>query len=154
MIREILFKGKRTDNGEWEFGYAIKLPTLEWEIASLCQNPIDCDQMWERVVITHKVDPDTICQYTGLKDKFGNRIFEGDIVSTIDDGVENPNYVVIFDSEELDFKATNGKENYYTNYVYISCCEEIKIIGNIFDNPELLGELEDIKEQFIQEEIF
>lgn len=53
-------------------------------------------------------------------------------------GKINPNYVVVWDADELDFKATNGQEYYKTNYEYLGCCDEIIAIGNIFDNPELL----------------
>ena len=84
------------------------------------------------------VDKDTVGQYIGLRDREGKRIFEGDIVETVYDGKQNPNYVVVWDSNELDFKATNGKEHYKTNFEYLGCCDEIVVIGNIFDNPELL----------------
>ena len=47
-------------------------------------------------------------------------------------------YVIVWDKDELDFKGTNGKENYGRNYEYLGCCEEIIVIGNIFDNPDLL----------------
>lgn len=49
-------------------------------------------------------------------------------------------YQIVWDNSELDFKATNGEENYGTNYEYLLCCDEIEVIGNIFDNPELLQE--------------
>jgi len=51
----------------------------------------------------------------------------------------NPNYIVVWDEDELDFKATNGEEHYKTNFEYLGCCEEIIVIGNVFDNPELLN---------------
>lgn len=66
MNDRYLFKEKRLDNGEWEIGSLIALPTGEYEISNKCNNPPDCDPMWDKVVITHKVDPTTICQCTGL----------------------------------------------------------------------------------------
>lgn len=85
-----------------------------------------------------EVDPSTLCQYTGLTDKNGKKIWENDIVETVYDGKLNPNYVVIWDKDDLGFLATNGEEHYKTNCEYLGCCDEIIVIGNIFDNPELL----------------
>ena len=48
-------------------------------------------------------------------------------------------YVVVWDKSELDFKGTNGKENYKDNFEYLKCLDEITVIGDIFDNPELLN---------------
>lgn len=138
MNREILYRAKRTDTGEWIEGYysEIKLTStpyiLNGEIAiEPCKKGIvqfECYEVW----------PDTVCQYTGLTDKNGRKIFEGDIVETVCDGEQNPNYVVIWDKGELDFKVTNGEERYKGNYEYLGYCDEIIVIGNIFDNPELL----------------
>ena len=80
MEDRYLFKAKRIDNGEWEIGSLIALPTGEYEISNKCNNPPDCDPMWDKVVITHKVEPSTICQCTGLKDKNGNMIWENDVI--------------------------------------------------------------------------
>lgn len=84
-----------------------------------------------------EVIPETICQCTGLKDKNGKLIWENDIVRVIYDGIEHA-YVVKWDADEIDFKATNGKENYEGNFQYLGCCDEVEIIGNELDNPELL----------------
>ena len=114
MEDRYLFKAKRLDNGEW----------VEWDaIAGIPENV--------------SILADTICQCTGLKDKNGKLIWENDIVRTIYDGIEHI-YQVIWDKSELDFKATNGKEFYKSNFEYLPCCEEVEVIGNIFDNPELL----------------
>ena len=74
-----------------------------------------------------------LMQYTGLKDKNGVEIYEGDIVRIVYDNIEHI-YQIIFDEEELDFKATNGKKNYGGNFQYLGCCEEIEVIGNIYEN--------------------
>ena len=84
-----------------------------------------------------EVNPDTLCQYTGLTDKNDEKIWENDICEMVYDGVVNT-YIIVWDKDELDFKGTNGKENYGRNYEYLGCCEEIIVIGNIFDNSELL----------------
>lgn len=80
-----------------------------------------------------------LMQYTGLKDKNGTEIYEGDIVEVIFDGKLRI-FQVVFDLSELDFKATNGTEHYGNNFEYLTCCDEVRIIGNIFENPELLKE--------------
>nr|WP_257148753.1 YopX family protein [Bacillus cereus] len=79
-----------------------------------------------------------LMQYTGLLDKNGKEIYEGDVVDTIYDGKLFTG-VVVYDKSELDFKATNGKENYGSNFQYLPCCEEVEVIGNLYENPELLN---------------
>lgn len=79
-MREILFKAKRTDNGEWVEGYLCKHPSAvqigECSPWYIHVPPADPDNNY-RVC---NVDPSTVCQYTGLTDKNGAKIFEGDIV--------------------------------------------------------------------------
>nr|DAF34553.1 MAG TPA: YopX protein [Caudoviricetes sp.] len=125
-MREILFKAKRKDNGKWVKGDAI-------------HEPIGMSIRYEKngMSVRVPVDPDTLCQYTGLTDKNGQKIWEYDICEMVYDGTIYI-YVVVWDKTELDFKGTNGKENYGCNFEYLGCCEEIVVIGNIFDNPELL----------------
>lgn len=126
MNREILFKAKRKDNGKWVKGDAI-------------HEPIGMSIRYEKngMSVRVPVDPDTLCQYTGLTDKNSQKIWEYDICEMVYDGTIYI-YVVVWDKTELDFKGTNGKENYGCNFEYLGCCEEIVVIGNIFDNPELL----------------
>lgn len=137
-MREILFKAKRVDNGEWIEGYYA-----ECKGKSFIGINIFIDDMFEvfctPVIKWFEVDPETICQFTGLYDKNGKRIWENDVVWLVCDGKEHI-YQIVWDNSELDFKAANGEENYGTNYEYLLCCDEIEVIGNIFDNPELLQE--------------
>lgn len=132
MLERHLFKAKRMDNGEWVFGgLAYCEKNGAYFITKMGKDHISY------IGYSQEVDPDTICQCTGLKDKNGNLIWENDIVMTVYDGNEHI-YQVVWDESELDFKATNGKENYKSNFEYLPCCDEIEILGNCFDNPELL----------------
>ena len=115
-MREILFKAKRLDNGEWVEGYYQK----RFDLDGSEQHLIFWSKsytVWEYA----EIDPDTICQYTGLVDKNGQKIWENDICEMVYDGVVNT-YVIVWDKDELDFKGTNGKENYGRNYEYLGCC--------------------------------
>lgn len=157
MEDRYLFKAKRVDNGEWEIGSLIALPTGEYEISNKCNNPPDCGPMWNKVVITHKVDPSTICQCTGLKDKNGKLIWENDVVKKgfyIDyNSVYQEEYVPSVISEEYvgtikfeHFAWAVGIFNDHLKCILPICelsehSEDIKyfeIVGNIFDNPKLL----------------
>lgn len=126
METRYLFRGKRIDNGEWEIGSLIALPDGKFEIANKCENPPDGDPMWRKCVITHYVDPSTICQCTGLTDRHGKLIFEKDILS----GLE-----LVLWLENGWYKEPKN-DNPYELEEYD--CEEDTVIGNKFDNPELL----------------
>ena len=148
MEDRYLFKAKRTDNGEWVIGGLIALPTGEYEISNKCNNPPDCDSMWDKVVITHKVDPTTICQCTGLKDKNGKLIWENDIVKCVDVNAETEFFAVVefgnpngFYSWGYQLKHIWGDEPNLDILLWIDMEETgatCEIIGNVFNNKELL----------------
>lgn len=153
MNREILFKGKRVSNGEWVEGYIVKRPTGEWQIERRCDNPPDGDPMWKKVLITYEVKPDTICQYTGLTDKNGKKIWENDIVEFEDTGEEGYEYKEGFDFQNrakvefaearwslTDFISTNSSvvDEMYNHAEFMDFWQYCEVIGNIFDNKELL----------------
>lgn len=138
MEDRYLFRGKRIDNGEWETGSLVALPDGKFEIANKCIDPPDSDPMWRKCVITHNVDPSTICQCTGLKDKNGKLIFENDILSGHID--------VEFPEDETRKRVVWHENGWCTNEPGCDDYEELddfdsenfEVIGNIFDNPELL----------------
>lgn len=136
-MREILFRGKRRDNGEWTYGSLLK-PIFGAKPAILQDASVDdsCRLDFEY----HFVDPDTVGQYTGLTDKNGKKIFEGDICQIKNHRlITDTPFVVEWEDfvyngwtwRDLDDDGsvdsfTSGAANY---------CE---VIGNIHDNPELL----------------
>ena len=134
MNDRYLFRAKRIDNGEWEIGNLICLPNGEYEIANKCTNQPDSDPMWGKCVITYKVDPSTICQCTGLKDKNGKLIWENDVVGFWDTySTENGHAEmdcigkVVWDDETISFQVTNRL--YAESYEVL---DECSVIGNIF----------------------
>ncbi len=129
-MREILFRGKDNSYGKWVEGFYTPISTGHgMEDAIITGTERNC-------FIPVLVIPETVGQYTGLTDTNGTKIFEGDVVRLVYNCDEHI-YQVVYDVSELDFKATNGKEEYRTNYQYLTCCDEVEVIGNIHDNPEL-----------------
>ena len=135
-MREILFRAKRIDNGEWVEGqYAFILNPLTESgepIKHLICNGTN--------IFNDEIDPDTLCQYTGLKDKNGNRIWENDIVSFIDMTSTESGYCerncigrVAWGIEEACFYVTDRLSS--ESWEVLQDCYAV---GNIFDNPELL----------------
>lgn len=128
-MREILFKGKRVDNGEWTEGYLFK----QWNRTFLLWGMTgDIPNMTE-------VIPETVGQFTGLTDKNGKKIFEGDIVEFTDIYIgEKGRAKIVFEAFKWKYSGC-----YYGGnpIVWLCICDEsieFEIIGNIYDNPELL----------------
>ena len=144
MNREILFKAKRKDNGKWVEGYYCKT-TIGNDVRPsdviFVPFKVSRNEEWGWM----KVDPDTVCQYTGLTDKNSQKIWENDIVTiTIecDDYFnlsENGIVEYSYGQYELKVKTTDGKEAYSNLINKLSEAPfEIEKLGNIFDNPDLL----------------
>ena len=130
-MREILFRGKRTNNGEWVYGSPI------------FRDDYVLIRFWnseEFEFEEYLVIPESVSEFTGLTDKNGKKIFEGDIVST---DITRPYLIVEFRDGCFMFNCNDGGKDYYdimlpilnepqTQYLYG------EVIGNIHDNPELL----------------
>ena len=127
-MREILFRGRgntKYNDGEWYYGVPVRDFEGDWQI---------CTDDSKRTVI-----PETIGQYTGLKDKNGTKIFEGDIVDVLYD----VNYIGVAAERIGVFEVVfhNGcfmKQKGGVRYHFIPS-DKCTVIGNIYDNPELLG---------------
>lgn len=143
-MREILFRGKRLDNGEWIEGDLLR-GKLKQQLGKSYIDPLEIqiDNNGYLLPIV-EVRPETIGQYTGLTDKNGKKIFEGDILySAVDldgDGVLCEEYLMVYFDEKL--AGFLLKSNLSELPCEIEDCGEMKIVGNIHSNPELLEVME------------
>lgn len=133
-MRQILFRGKKIDNGEWTYGFYFE-HSIDGQKKSYIKY-----QTFDEGFVTNEVDVDTVGQYTGFRDDQGVKIFEGDIVNVhYDDGasyltevhaygntlcvdVEDEDY----DFTTIDFAIDRWRED--------GC--ELRVISNIYDNKE------------------
>lgn len=129
-MREILFRGKRKDNGEWVEGYFV-----------YAKSDFDDETLREADIIPHNTDrvykgeyhlvypciPETVGQYTGLTDKNGKKIFEGDIIKDIEGRMNEVEYY-------------RGRFYPFISFPEYTCwnADECEVIDNIHDNPELM----------------
>lgn len=138
-MREILFKAKRKDNGKWVEGYYQKRYDLLGNEEHLIFHA-DSYTVWEYA----EIDPETLCQFTGFYDKNGKKIWENDIC---DRKEKYPEVVKMTDGDwTLDYSYAIGRDygNGYCNLgFYVNERKCVEVIGNIFDNPELLQEEQD-----------
>lgn len=141
MNREILFKAKRKDNGEWVEGYYAKLGYGNNAKHFIIQNvSLQEDISYFEDV---EIDIDTLCQYTGLTDKHGQKIWENDIISINAYSYYEPedDYFGIVTYCEKD-ACWALKNNERFDEIICECfgsyTTEIVNHGNIFDNAELL----------------
>lgn len=129
-MREILFRGKRKEDGVWIYGnYAVTDNNEKQHF--IFKNK------------TFEVDPETVGQYTGITDDNGKKIFEGDILGVTND---DPDYdyitKVYFECNTLCVDV-EGQDYNYTSIgfavdIWNDECDRVEVIGNIYDNPELL----------------
>lgn len=131
-MREMLFRGKRIDTGEWVYGDLIHRKIRGENICVICVIADGFDGY-----IGYEIDPSTVGQYTGLSDMCGKKIFEGDIVKRFWFG-KICIYQIDYDNGLASFIGQADVK--FTTFDYDS--REFEIIGNIYDNPELLKERE------------
>lgn len=138
-MREILFKAKRVDNGEWVEGYYLR---DQYHIGGKDIIFYRKDSDWF-TVYTNKIDIETLCQFTGLCDKNGNKIWENDILMAHLDEFYPEDTTC--ETVEWGFAGFVVHEANSTDREYLDKfdLENFEVVGNIFDNPELLQEESD-----------
>lgn len=141
-MREIVFRGKRVDNGEWIVSTTVSRFDKYLYMCKSSKCEVTYDLYNITAIISKKpffveVIPETVGQYTGLTDKNGTKIFEGDIVEhTVSfNGSIRTGYIEYIERYGAFFIRGSG---YSDNQMYAFC--NFKVIGNIHDNPELLEE--------------
>ena len=154
-MREILFRGKRIDNGEWVEGYYVHTRRHHCIITGCIDDGYVVHGHYANDVAMEVVDPATVGQYTGLTDKNGKKIFDGDIIR-FRKFRDEPNWVGVVKYEicsyiakgwmPLAYEKRKGEKLSFGGFeVQILGIEKttIEVIGNIHDNPELLREEDD-----------
>ena len=118
MKREISFRGKSKRTGEWVFGNLFDKDTKgRTHIGTTVRGCFD-------------IDPETVGQFTGMTDKNGIKIFEGDILNEPFQGGEKL-YYVFWDEDYFSFRVKSGRVDYYLDDIQKYHCE---VVGNIYDN--------------------
>ena len=129
MKREILFRGKRADNGEWIYGYLIGNNVIVGEV-------VDFDEEYFNTEFWYKVNPETVNQFTGITDKNGIKVFEADVVKHKFRRVwseQEHTSIVVWNDNFMCYYLFDGAS-------YIRMREDViyEVIGNAYDNPELI----------------
>lgn len=129
-MREILFRGKRVDNGEWVYGYYAVIRDKHVIIKAQSE---DYYSVGNSIKESHgneavNVNPRTVGQYTGLKDKAGKKVFEGDILNVAYSDQQGECYHA--ENYVLDDMRTTSVIG------WLDYANELEIVGNIFDNAE------------------
>lgn len=151
-MREIFFRGKRVDNGEWVYGYLARFRNFRNKVYTSIIQINDFETQECNIQDNSCVFTETVGQFTGLTDKNDKKIFEGDIVKITDEFVNGTYYAYV------EFGNPNGlytwgwqlvplcKTAFAVEILHWVDMEEsgafIEVIGNIHDNPELLEEEE------------
>lgn len=146
MKDRYLFKAKRKDNGEWVEGYLFKQVAIEDRIYFAIE-------VIDSTVKAYEIDENTICQYTGLTNQNGCRIWENDIVEFEDTGEEGYEYKEGFDFTNrakvefaearwslTDFAEENSAvvDEMFNHVEFMELWQYCEVVGNSIDNPELM----------------
>lgn len=128
-MREIKFRGKSVDDGSWVYGYYLYTFEIGYNQQGLLDVPHRLHYIFGYAGDFCEVVPETVGQYTGLKDRHGKEIYEGDVVQHVIGWVGKVHY------REGTFEIEARHKSWPINYTRSG---KIEIAGNIYDNPELL----------------
>lgn len=134
MMREILFRGKDSITKRWVYGALVQQQDdpLKEKAFIISYSNYQFGDFSEAVM--HEVDPETVGQYTGFVDKKGKKIFEGDILSIYNSKAFL--FAVEWNNQYVLKCTTNGVSDNILNV--IESPEDVEVVGNIYDNPELI----------------
>jgi len=135
-MREIKFRGKRLDNGEWVYGYYVYYGWIDNQKHYIVPD-------YASALYAFEVDPSTVGQFTGILDKNEREIYEGDILKDTNNAIYYVDFI-----RGCFYLKTNYKSFPHLGWTeWLPMCEidrlaipvEFEIIGNIYENPELLS---------------
>lgn len=135
-MREILFRGKKKDNGEWVEGWLTEDTVISSEpykalvIIEKTEKPFEAN--WDEII------PETVSEFTGLTDKNGTKIFEGDILIAEWDDAWGKEYFAVARYGEFNCSCCEGVYGFTFDKGDIRLHEHYKVVGNLWDNPELM----------------
>lgn len=128
-MREVKFRGKRIDNGEWVYGDLIENQGRFFIYHATSETTLIDHNDRDITVIATAVDNNTVGQFTSLKDKYGKEIYEGDIIKS-----KYTTYIVKWNKKCAYFSIQEDE----TPHLLADYNNDIEIIGNVYTNPELL----------------
>ena len=134
-MREIKFRGKRIDNGEWVYGYYF-IEERDIEDGIIWRDIPQIQQRYGDHFQYFDVDLATVGQYTGLHDKNGKEIYEGDIIVGTYKDMGTDTGLVVFKGCGFKVEIPNVGDDELVDWERYS--DSIEVIGNIYDNPEML----------------
>ena len=134
-LRTIKFRGKSIYGDGWLLGSLIKIEKDRYAVIP----PLNDIEIGKSIGM-YEGCPETVGQFTGLFDKNGKEIYEGDILHTITFGFNPEEYTAIILYRNCSFQLSNGRNLFYFGQSDLTKMDDTIVIGNIYDNPELIKE--------------
>ena len=142
-MENYLFRGKRVDNDEWVYGYYLYVEerNKHYILTGKLQNyQVDCTHPTLTVLGFEwfEVKEETVGQYIGSKDKNGKGIYDGDIIQGFLSYTKEDRAFIVYEKESMGFVPTPAFDEMSGGFFEIQDSKDIEVIGNVYDNPELL----------------